>query len=129
MNRQMRLKSRPDGVLQAHHFEIARTPVPTPGPGQVLVQNAWWSVAPAMRGWVNAVVNYAELVAVGAVMRAFAAGHVVASHGPAWPVGTAVTGLFGWQDFAVVDGWALSAASTRPTCRCPPPWACWTSTV
>jgi hypothetical protein len=106
-NRQVLLASRPDGIPQAANFRLAEAPVPEPGPGQVLVHNQWLSVEPAMRGWVSAVANYSEPVAIGAVMRAFAAGHVVASRDPAWTVGTPVTGLFGWQDFAVVDGSAL----------------------
>jgi len=107
VNRQVLLASRPDGVPQREHFRIVETPLPEPGPGQVLVRNVWLSAEPAMRGWVNAVANYAEPVAIGAVMRSFAAGHVVASHDPAWPVGTAATGMFGWQDYAVVDGRAI----------------------
>lgn len=103
VNRQVRLKSRPEGVPQAEHFEIVETPAPVPGPGQVLVRNLWLSVEPAMRGWVNAVANYSEPVAIGAVMRAFAAGRVVASNDSAWPVGTPVTGQFGWQDYALLD--------------------------
>ena len=104
MNRQVVLASRPDGIPQAVNFRLTQTPVPEPGPGQLLVHNQWLSVEPAMRGWVSAVANYSAPVAIGAVMRAFAAGHVVVSHDPAWPVGTPVTGLFGWQDYAVVDG-------------------------
>jgi len=107
VNRQVLLASRPGGIPQAEHFRIVETPVPAPGPGQVLVRNAWLSVEPAMRGWVNAAANYSEPVAIGAVMRAFAAGHIVASADPAWPVGTPVTGLFGWQDYAVVEGSAI----------------------
>lgn len=107
VNRQVCLASRPAGIPQAEHFTIVESPVPSPGPGQVLVRNVWLSVEPAMRGWVGAVANYSEPVAIGAVMRAFAAGLVVESNDPAWPVGTAVTGLFGWQDFAVVDGAAI----------------------
>jgi NADPH-dependent curcumin reductase len=107
MNLQVRLKSRPVGIPQAEHFEIVEAPMPVPGPSQVLVRNHYLSVEPAMRGWVNTVGNYSEPVAVGAVMRSFAAGFVVQSHDPAWPVGTPVTGLFGWQDFAVVDGAAI----------------------
>lgn len=106
-NRQVVLASRPEGIPQAEHFRIVETPVPQPGSGQVLVRNAWLSVEPAMRGWVNAAANYSQPVAVGEVMRSFAAGHVVASGDPAWSVGTAVTGLFGWQDYALVDGAAI----------------------
>ena len=103
MNRQVLLASRPDGIPQARHFSIVETAVPVPGRGQIVVRNAWLSVDPAMRGWVSAVANYSEPVAVGAVMRSFAAGHVAVSNDPAWPVGTAVTGLYGWQDYALVD--------------------------
>ena len=107
MNRQVRLKSRPVGIPQRQHFEIRTEPVPVPGPGQVLVRNHYLSVEPAMRGWVNAAGNYSEPVPVGAVMRAFAAGRVAQSNEPALPVGTMVTGMFGWQDYAVVDARAI----------------------
>jgi NADPH-dependent curcumin reductase CurA len=103
VNRQVLLASRPEGVPQATHFRIVETPVPVPAAGQVLVRNQFLSVEPAMRGWVNAAANYSEPVAVGAVMRSFAAGRIVQSNDPAWPAGTAVVGLFGWQDYAAVD--------------------------
>jgi NADPH-dependent curcumin reductase CurA len=106
-NRQVLLHSRPDGIPQAENFRIARTPVPVPGPGEVLVRNQWLSVEPAMRGWVSAVANYSEPVAIGSVMRSFAAGRIVASNDAAWPVGTPVTGLFGWQDYAAVQPGAI----------------------
>ena len=113
VNRQVLLHSRPDGIPQAENFRIHHAPVPVPGPGQVLVRNQWLSVEPAMRGWVSAVANYAEPVALGAVMRSFAAGRVVASADPAWPVGAQVTGLFGWQDYAAVDAAAIQRRVTE----------------
>lgn len=103
INRQVRLKSRPAGIPQAEHFELVSETVPALREGQILVRNLYLSVEPAMRGWVAAVANYAEPVALGAVMRSFAAGRVEASRDPAFPVGTKVTGLFGWQDYAVVE--------------------------
>jgi NADPH-dependent curcumin reductase CurA len=107
VNRQVLLASRPEGIPQARHFRLHEAPVPVPGPGQVLVRNRYLSVEPAMRGWVSAVANYSEPVAIGAVMRSFAAGHVVASRHADWPVDTPVTGLFGWQDFALVEPAAI----------------------
>lgn len=107
INRQVLLASRPAGIPQAEHFEIVTTPVPELQPGEVLVRNIYLSVEPAMRGWVAAVANYSEPVAIGAVMRSFAAGRIEASRDPALPVGTKVTGLFGWQDYAVVQGSAI----------------------
>lgn len=102
-NRQVLLSSRPEGIPQAEHFRLAEGPRPVPGEGQVLVRNLWLSVEPAMRGWVGAVANYSEPVAIGAVMRSFAAGIVAESNHSDWPVGTPVTGMFGWQDYAVVN--------------------------
>ena len=79
VNRQVRLKARPDGIPQAAHFEIVESAVPSIGSGQFLVRNRFLSVEPAMRGWVSAVANYSTPVGIGEVMRAFAAGEVVAS--------------------------------------------------
>lgn len=107
VNRQVLLASRPPGIPQAEHFEIVTSPVPELQSGEVLVRNIYLSVEPAMRGWVAAVANYSEPVAIGAVMRSFAAGRIEASRDPALPVGTKVTGLFGWQDYAVVQGTAI----------------------
>lgn len=103
-NRQVRLASRPEGIPQAAHFAIVETDVPDLKDGQFLVHNHFLSVEPAMRGWVNAAANYSQPVAIDAVMRAMAAGEVVASKHPDYAVGTRVIGWFGWQDYAVSDG-------------------------
>lgn len=107
VNRQVRLKARPSGIPEAHHFEIVETAVAQPGPGQVLVRNIYLSVEPAMRGWVSAVANYSEPVAIGGVMRSLAVGRVEASLHPDYRPGDYVTGMFGWQDYAVVDARAI----------------------
>ena len=104
INRQVVLAARPEAIPEARHFELREGAVPEPGEGEVLVRNRFLSVDPAMRGWVSAVANYSEPVAIGAVMRSIAAGEVVASRNPDWPEGTLVCGMFGWQDYAVSDG-------------------------
>ncbi len=103
INRQVVLASRPEGIPQAEHFRIVDAPMPALSAGQVRIRNHYLSVEPAMRGWVNAAANYSTPVGIGDVMRAFAAGEIVESMHPDWPVGTRVTGLFGWQAYAVVD--------------------------
>lgn len=103
-NRQVRLRARPEGIPQAEHFEIVEAPVPELSDRQFLVRNEFLSVEPAMRGWLNAVANYSEPVGIGEVMRAFAAGTVVASRHPDYRDGDQVMGMFGWQEFAVSDG-------------------------
>ncbi len=97
-HRQVVLASRPDGIPQAEHFRIDEAPIPEPAEGQVVVRNHYLSVEPAMRGWVNAAANYSTPVAIGAVMRAFAAGEIVASRHADWQVGTRGTGTFGGRE-------------------------------
>jgi len=113
-NRQVVLKSRPVGVPQSEHFEIVSTPLAELKPGELLVRNDFLSVDPAMRGWVNAAANYADPVAVGAVMRSFAAGHVIASRNPAYAENDRVMGMLGWQEFAVTDGKAIRRKVGEP---------------
>ena len=107
VNRQVRLKSRPTGIPQAEHFELAEAPVPEPAPGQFVVRNEFLSVDPAMRGWVSALANYSDPVGIGEVMRSFASGRVTASRHPGYAEGDAVMGMLGWQDYAVTDGSAI----------------------
>lgn len=102
VNRQVRLRARPEGIPQAEHFELVDAPRPAPAEGEVLVRNSFLSVEPAMRGWVSAVANYSEPVAIGAVMRSLAAGTVVELRHPDWRPGDRVAGMFGWQEFAAV---------------------------
>src|SRR5262249_42718066 len=85
-------------------FEIVESAVPTIGEGQFLVRNRFLSVDPAMRGWVSTVANYATPVGIGEVMRAFAAGEVIASRNRDYSVGDTVMGMLGWQDYAVSGG-------------------------
>jgi NADPH-dependent curcumin reductase CurA len=103
INRQVRLKSRPVDIPQAEHFEIVNEPVPDLGDNEVLVRNIYLSVEPAMRGWVCAVANYSEPIALGTVMRALAVGRVEASRHSDFKPGEYVTGMFGWQDYAAVE--------------------------
>lgn len=103
-NRQVLLKSRPNGIPQADNFEIVENDRPVIGDRQFLVRNEYLSVEPAMRGWVSAVANYSQPVGIGEVMRAFAAGTVVESRHPNFATGDKVMGRLGWQEFAVSDG-------------------------
>jgi len=103
LNRQVILTSRPDRIPQADNFRIVETPVPIPDGGHLLVRNFYLSVEPAMRGWLNAAANYSEPVPLGTVMRSFATGCVEESRHPHFKRGDFVTGLFGWQEYAVVS--------------------------
>jgi NADPH-dependent curcumin reductase CurA len=103
-NRCVVLNARPIGVPGPEFFDIVNRPVTDLQDGEFLVHNAYLSVDPAQRGWVNDAPNYLPPVPVGDVMRALAVGRVVESRHADYAVGDAVSGMFGWQRFAVSDG-------------------------
>jgi NADPH-dependent curcumin reductase len=107
VNRQFRLAARPVGLPKDSDWTLAESPVPEPGPEEVLVRVHYISLDPAMRGWMNEGRSYIPPVAVGDVMRALAAGEVIASEHPSIAVGDRVTGLFGVQEYAVMHGAAV----------------------
>lgn len=103
-NRRVILNARPVGVPGPEFFDIDTAQLSTLQNSEFLVHNLFLSVEPAMRGWVNDGPNYMPPVPVGDVMRAFAVGVIIASNHPDYDVGETVSGLFGWQRFAISDG-------------------------
>ena len=107
INRQVVLVSWPTGIAQAENFSIREAPVVSPAEGQILVRNEFLSVDPAMRGWIADGENYSAPVTIGSVMRALAVGEIVETRHPDYRAGEVVTGWFGWQELATVDGGAV----------------------
>jgi NADPH-dependent curcumin reductase CurA len=107
VNHQVRLAARPVGLPKPSDWSYTEEPVPEPGEGEVLVKILYISLDPAMRGWMNEGRSYIAPVGIGDVMRALAAGEVIASNHPDVAVGDHVTGLLGVQEYAVVGGHAV----------------------
>ncbi len=107
INHQVRLAARPVGLPKPGDWSFAEEPVGEPGEGEVLVKILYLSLDPAMRGWMNDARSYIAPVGVGDVMRALAAGRVIASNNPDVAVGECVTGLLGVQEYAVANGHAV----------------------
>lgn len=103
-NRRVILNARPKGVPGPEFFSLETVPAPEPGDGEFLIENKFLSVDPAMRGWVNDAPNYSPPVPVGDVMRALAVGEIIESNNPDFTVGEIVSGLFGWQRYAISSG-------------------------
>ncbi len=99
LNRQFLLAQRPVGLPSRDTFSYVETPLGEPGPGQILVKNAYLSIDPAMRGWMNDAKSYIPPVGIGEVMRALGVGEVVASQHPDYAVGDHVNGPVGVQDY------------------------------
>lgn len=103
-SREIRLKSRPTGMPTAANFELAETDVPTPGPGQVLVRNAYMTVDPYMRGRMMDRKSYVPPFQIGKPLEGGAVGQVVASNAPHLKVGDYVQHMLGWREWVVADG-------------------------
>ena len=108
INRQFRLASRPVGDIQESNFEYLEEPIPVPKEGQILVRLFYLSLDPTNRIWMSDMPQYMPPVEIGEVMRGVAIGQVESSKTSQWQEGDLVSGLLGWQDYAVVDGEAVS---------------------
>jgi len=102
-NRQVWLKSRPNGIPQAENFGIREGDIPAIAEGEFLIQNHYLSSDPAARGWIADASTYWPRIEIDDTMRAFAVGEVVESRNPRYAVGEKLMGLFGWQEYAAAS--------------------------
>lgn len=107
VNRQIVLRSRPEGPPGLDNFELVRSPVPEPGDGEVVMRNRWLSLDPYMRGRMSAAKSYAKPVEVGDPMVGGTVGEIAATRDPKFAVGDIVLGSGGWQDYARSNGSGL----------------------
>jgi NADPH-dependent curcumin reductase len=112
INHQVRLAARPVGMPKPSDWKFTDEPVPEPADGDAVVHIHYISLDPAMRGWMNEEKSYIAPVGIGEVMRAGAVGRIIASRNPALAVGDFVSGAFGVQEYAVVNG--KTAAKVNP---------------
>ncbi|WP_371496908.1 NADP-dependent oxidoreductase [Kitasatospora sp. NBC_00374] len=101
--REWQLAARPQGWPTPADFALVEAPVQQPGPGQILVRNAFLSVDPYMRGRMNDVKSYVPPFAIGEAMDGGAVGYVIASEAEGFEVGDAVLHGLGWREYATVD--------------------------
>jgi NADPH-dependent curcumin reductase CurA len=114
VNRKILLAQRPVEMFTDESFEVVEEPVPEPGDGEAVVKIEYLSLDPTQRGWARDEPSYLPPVQLGEVMRGAAIGRVVASKNDAFPVGGAVTGLLGWQEYALVGGTTGALANPLP---------------
>jgi NADPH-dependent curcumin reductase CurA len=107
------LASRPQGSVTPENFRLEQVPVPTAGPGQVLVRNHFLSLDPYMRGRMEESKSYAAPQPLGETMIGGTAGVVEASQNPAYAPGDAVVGYLGWAEYGLSDGTMLNKVDTR----------------
>ena len=112
-NLQVLLDHRPTDKVSPANFRIVETPVPTPGPGEVLVRHTFLSLDPYMRGRLSDAKSYAKPQELGAVMGGGTVGIVEASNNPRFKTGDAVVGMGGWQRYSVSDGAMLRVVDAK----------------
>lgn len=103
-NKQILLKSRPNGWPTAGNFELSETAVPKAGPGQIVIEASYMSVDPYMRGRMNDVKSYVPPFQIGAPLQGGIVGKVIESNGGRFEVGSYVSGMGDWANFTVTDG-------------------------
>lgn len=100
-NREWLLVSRPVGLPKPSDYQYHEGPVREPGEGEVVVKVLYTAMDPAIRGWMDASGNYFTPIPLGSPVTAVVLGPVVRSNDPRLPVGTMVSGLGSWSEYAV----------------------------
>jgi NADPH-dependent curcumin reductase CurA len=103
-NRQWTLASRPEGEPTMENFELVESPMPEPGPREVLVRTVYMSVDPGMRWRMNDEESYAEPWNVDEAMQTNLVGEVVESNHPEFAPGDYVQGSLVWAEYATANG-------------------------
>jgi NADPH-dependent curcumin reductase CurA len=118
-NLQWRLRARPDGPVRHGDFELVAGALPQIGPGEILCETAYLSVAPVMRLYMLNATQIEPPLSLGDVMHGRGVGMVIATRHPDFLIGDIVQGRFGWQQYARLSGDA-SALTFKVTQRVAP---------
>ena len=100
-NTRITLASRPVGIPKESDFRIETAPVPEPGPGEMLLKTLWLSLDPYMRGRMSERKSYAKPLEIGDVITGGVVAQVIESNIPDFKPGEIVSGMYGWQQYAI----------------------------
>lgn len=101
INRQVLLVEKPRGKLSPSNFRLARSTVPAPADGEVLLRVRYISLDAANRAWMQGA-TYRSAVDAGSVMAGGAIAEVMESKAPGFAKGDLVFADTGWQDYAAL---------------------------
>lgn len=115
-NRRIVLWSLVHGQPTPEHFAQIVAPVPEPGAGEMLIRNLYFSLEPAIRGWLEGKANYFPPVPLGGAIRGPTAGRILRSNVAGFEEGELVFGLNHWEDYSIVrpDTILLQKVDTEP---------------
>ncbi|MDU7467570.1 MAG: NADP-dependent oxidoreductase [Serratia marcescens] len=100
-NRQIILGKLPQGKLTVDCFQTRETPMPIPGPGEVLLRTLYVPLDAASRAWMQGV-TYRSGLQPGDIMAATSLAEVVTSRSPLLAAGDIVLAETGWQTFTAL---------------------------
>jgi len=101
-SREIHLTQRPTGMPTEAEFALVETTIADPAEGEVLVQNLYMSVDPAMRPRLTAGQALNEAMMGGAL------GRVVKSRNPGFAEGELVSNRLGFREYFLSDGKGLT---------------------
>ena len=105
INKQQILKKRPVGLPDKDTWEFVESKLPELTDGEMLIDQEYISLDPAMRGWINKARSYIPPVEIGDVMRAGSVGKVIKTKGKTlFNIGDHVTGWGGVQNYCITNG-------------------------
>ena len=104
INKTVRLLKRPVGFPEQDTWKITDEILPSLKDGEILIENNYISLDPAMRGWLNETRSYIEPVKIGDVMRAGAIGKIIESKNSKFSIGDIVSGGAGVQQYSINNG-------------------------
>jgi NADPH-dependent curcumin reductase len=104
-NKQIIFKNRPQGIPDKNTWQFEENPIEELQEGEILIQQHYISLDPAMRGWMNDTKSYIPPIALDSVMRAGSIGKVIKNNNnPNFEVGDCVSGWGGVQQYMASDG-------------------------
>ena len=104
-NKQQILAKRPVGVPGEDTWDFTTSSLPELEEGEMLVEQHYISLDPAMRGWMNETRSYIPPVQIGEVMRAGTVGKVIKTQGKTlFKEGDYITGWGGVQTHLITRG-------------------------
>ncbi|TXS96448.1 NADP-dependent oxidoreductase [Parahaliea maris] len=102
-NRQIILKSHVQGIPKESDFAIIEGGIPDLANGEFLIQNLYFSLEPAIRGWLEGKEAYFPPIPINGVVRGPTVGRVITSNNAHFHEGDIVFALNRWEDFSVCD--------------------------
>jgi NADPH-dependent curcumin reductase CurA len=112
-SREIRLKSRPEGMPTADNFELATAELPAPSQDELLVKNLYMSVDPYMRGRMIDRQSYLPPFQINQPLEGGSVGEVVESNNERFKPGDMVLGMLGWREYFVSNGKGLMRFEPR----------------